>query len=312
MASGLSSVRLPKVWSVVELTGHVAEARAEFRVRRLRDPLEDHHRLFPEANAAASWVIRHLDGLLGLPADQLLLSQTVGDRNRFAALRCLAAVPISSDDLDTLVDARVSASALRRDKELADRVVRLVRTCIDPMRFPWLEEERLGTPEELRASILSTAVLLTASAVQAGRRGDEREGLEGMVANLLGQAGYQQAHAPRRIRSVADFPPAGQFLRSCHFGGHNGDFIVRLRDMRIMALECKASNSEVNGFKRLNKEVVVDASDWYQQFGRANVVAAAALRGVFKAANVAAAQEAGVYLFWSHRPDDLRDFLTHA
>ena len=77
----------------------------------------------------------------------------------------------------------------------------------------------------------------------------------------------------------------------------------------MLALECKASNSEVNSFKRLNKEVVGDAKDWVTRFGKNVVVPAAALQGVFKATNVESAQDTPVYMFWGHRLNDLTAFI---
>ena len=35
-------------------------------------------------------------------------------------------------------------------------------------------------------------------------------------------------------------------------GEHNADLVVGLHDERILALECKASNSEINSRKRIN------------------------------------------------------------
>lgn len=100
-------------------------------------------------------------------------------------------------------------------------------------------------------------------------------------------------------------------MTTCKFGGHNADFVVGLQDGRILAIECKASNSEVNGYKRLNKEVVVDAGDWIRKFGENNVIAAAVLRGVFNPENVEQAQNQGVYIFWWHRIRALERFLEN-
>ena len=100
--------------------------------------------------------------------------------------------------------------------------------------------------------------------------------------------------------------------QTCKLGGHNADLVVRLFDGRLLPIECKASNSEVNGYKRLNKEVVVDAKDWSRRYGSDTVIPAAALRGVFKASNVVEAQREGVYIFWWHRMDALAKFLAAA
>jgi len=87
------------------------------------------------------------------------------------------------------------------------------------------------------------------------------------------------------------------------------DFVIGLKHGRMLALEAKASNSEINSRKRLNKEVVVDAQHLQDHFGT-QVVSAAALRGVFKPEYVAAAQSTPLIIFWSHRLDDLKTFLS--
>ncbi|WP_180288558.1 XamI family restriction endonuclease [Variovorax sp. 54] len=237
----------------------------------------------------------------------------VANKEQYAALRSLAAVPISVDDLETLLDASLNKTAIRQNQELANKLSELIRACLDPKRFPWVIEAREATDEEIAAAKLATTVVTAISAVQAGRRGDESKALEGKVKEILIAADYVEVkRRPGGIKQIAHFPDPGSFMRQCPFGGHNADFVIRLKDGRVLALECKASNSEVNGFKRLNKEVVVDARDWHQEFGKSSVVASAALRGVFKPANVASAQEQDVFIFWWHSMESLADFLTTA
>ena len=311
MALNPDPPRLPVAWSDGQIVADARAAREEFRQRRMAGPLEDYEREFPVAKAAADVVVAELEALLALPANREMLAAAVANKAQYSALRSLAAVPISEDDLRTLVDATVTRTAVRANQQLADDLVRLLRASLDPKRFPWIAAGRPATDEERAAAQLATAVLAGVSAVQAGRRGLESNSLEGRIAGLLQAAGYLQVKKPAGgIKHMAHLPQPGQFVRTCRFGTHNADFVVRLRDERILALECKASNSEVNGFKRLNKEVVVDAGDWYRQFGHSSVIAAAALRGVFKPANVMAAQAEGVFLFWWHRMDDLADFVA--
>ena len=95
-------------------------------------------------------------------------------------------------------------------------------------------------------------------------------------------------------------------------GSDNADLIVRLDDDRLLAIECKGSNSEINSRKRLNKEAVHNARAWLGRFGSDQVVPAVALQGVFNARYVAEAQETPMAIFWGHRLDDLKTFLTGA
>lgn len=343
---------LPELASLEQIQDDCRQARAEFRSRRLLDPLKDYNDVYPEAVDAAAFVIDALGCLLvgpGAPgamrpggagagavagitmdlfdslpaeddsgadaqagADAELLSSIVSHKLQFQALRALAAPPISEDDLDTLLDARVNKTAVRRNQALADDIGRLLLSALDPHRFPWVLQDRPPTEVERHTAIMATAVLISMNTVYTRRRSDERDQLEGRLEQLLIDKGYTRAPAPRGgIADVGMLPPRGVFMRQCKLGKHNADLVVMLWDGRLLAVECKASNSTVNGEKRLNKEVVADAGDWYEQFGRSNLVAAA-LRGVFKPAKVREAQEQGVYLFWWHRIDALADFLDRA
>lgn len=87
---------------------------------------------------------------------------------------------------------------------------------------------------------------------------------------------------------------------------------MRLNDGRLLAIECKGSNSEINSRKRLNKEAAQNARAWNARFGSDQIVPAAALQGVFKARYVAAAQDTPMAIFWSHRLDDLRELIAGA
>lgn len=330
LAPGVPPSRaLPELASLERIQDDCREARAEFRSRRLLDPLKDYNSVYPEAVEAATRVIDALDRLLVGPgigragqtmdlfgevhgADAELLSAIVGHKLQCQALRALAAPPISEDDLDTLLDARVNKTAVRKHQVLADEIGRLLLAALDPHRFPWVLQRRAPTESERHTAIMSTAVLISMNTVYTRRRSDERDQLEGRLEQLLIDKGYTRAPAPRGgIADVGMLPPRGVFMRQCKLGKHNADLVVMLWDGRLLAVECKASNSTVNGEKRLNKEVVADAGDWYEQFGRSNLVAAA-LRGVFKPGKVMEAQAQGVYLFWWHRIDALADFLDRA
>lgn len=85
---------------------------------------------------------------------------------------------------------------------------------------------------------------------------------------------------------LTDASQSGKFMIGCTVGEHNADIVARLADGRVLALECKASNSEINSRKPINKEVAVDAGSWVRQFGEQNVVPAAVIQGVFNPGSV--------------------------
>jgi hypothetical protein len=85
--------------------------------------------------------------------------------------------------------------------------------------------------------------------------------------------------------------------------------VVGLYDRRVLAMECKASNSQLNSYKRVNHEALGKAQKWLAQFGKNGTVPAALLSGVFNPANLESAQHGGLNLFWSHRLSDLAEFI---
>ena len=76
-----------------------------------------------------------------------------------------------------------------------------------------------------------------------------------------------------------------------------------------MPVECKASNSAVNSFKRINHEAVGKARAWLDEFGSRQIVPSAVISGVFSSANLDTAQNEGLTIIWSHRLKDLVDFI---
>ena len=231
------------------------------------------------------------------------------------AFRYLGAPPISTDDLETLAEGRLSASSASVDGEHSERFLSVIRAILDPGRFPWLAAGRPARAAERSAATLATTALIASQRVQALRRGDEKAAMEGAVKGLLVGLGWQQANA-RSAKGVqkliTDAPAERSFLTQTNLGTDNADVIVRLDDGRLLAIECKGSNSEINSRKRLNKEAVQNARAWLTGFGADQVVPAVALQGVFKARYVAEAQDTPMAVFWGHRLDDLKSFLAAA
>lgn len=109
---------------------------------------------------------------------------------------------------------------------------------------------------------------------------------------------------------VSEGPRPGEvFRRETRVAGTKADVVLGLFDGRIMCLECKVSNSEVNSYKRLNHEVIDKVAKWTGEFGR-QCVPGAVLKGCFKASNLVSAQGEGAFLFWSSSLDSLVDFVN--
>jgi Holliday junction resolvase len=303
------SVNRGRIWTDEEILSDCKESTRLFRLRRMNEPLADYLAEFTGARAAADYVVDSLPQLLGTPTDRHLLAGIIKNPAFNTALRYLTAPPISADDLDTVLCRSLSATAIRNDQEFAEELVELVRQTIDPKRFPWLSTGAPPTAEELQIAKVASTVAATIQRVQTKRRGDEKSELEGSVVSLLDALNFTRVATPRgSIMHAEDLPKAGEYMVSATLGNDNGDCIIGLYDRRRLALECKSSNSGVNSRKRLNKEVIKDAEHWAAQFG-AQVLTAAALRGVFKPEYVQDAQNTPVMIIWEHRLDDLERFI---
>ncbi len=308
--------RKPANWSPAEIEFECARARADFRLRRLDAPKIDYENEFDAIKGAVEFVIAKLPELTRTAPSPELLAAICANPAKFTALRYLLAPPISEDDLDTLLDTKVSPTAIRKSATLAADLSALIKTGLDTKRFPWLKSDAKPAASAVKAANLATTVAAAIQRVQTRRRGDEREHLEGAVQNLLLiDLKFIQAPAPKGSITLGNFrqaaPKAGEFMRGATLGADNGDFVIGLPNNIILAIECKSSNSEINSRKRLNKEVVKNANGWTGNFGKL-VIAGAALRGVFKPQYVITAQETPVAIFWGHRLSDLAVFIRAA
>lgn len=222
-----------------------------------------------------------------------------------AAMRYLIAPLISADDLDTLVEGRTRNKRL--SPELAERVLRLVSNGLDPMRYPWLAEGRAPVAGERATAIDWTTGVWASEQVRTARKTESSRRQEAAVADVLRAAGYEHS-AKRRVTSL-DEMPRGSFGGEAVLAGAKADVPVRLHDGRLLAIECKVSNSAVNSVKRLLRETGGKARTWREAYGQ-QVVPAAVLSGVFKLNDLLAAQESHrIALFWETDLSPLRVFL---
>ena len=229
--------------------------------------------------------------------------QFLADPKLFGAFRYLAGPPISGDDLKTVAEVQsLNATQLRDDPEAVQRIISVVRMGMDRRRFPWVREERDPTEAEKKAAILASAALMATQRVGMDRRSKGKQSQEGMVSGVLTGVGLVEV-ASRKVLTLTDAPEPGQFCGESYLGNRKADFLVRLWDHRIMAIECKVSNSATNSVKRLNNDAAAKAVEWLKDFGILQVVPAAVLSGVYKLHNLEDAQHRGLALFWAH---DLR------
>jgi hypothetical protein len=300
-------MRMPIVWPNDQLGTDSDIAASHFREERLAvsDAWETHYR---QAREKFEDVFRELNDLNpGAITDESLAG--VYRLGLGEALRYLAGPPISDDDLKVIAEAdSIAPNVLARNPEALRRVFNVIERVIDSHRFPWVLKGTPPTKQQREAALLASSVLLAAQRIATERRNDGKEMQETKVKEYLSHLGFSEAPAAP-INTIMQGPQSLQFCSECQLGDRKADVVVRLHDTRLMAIECKVSNSATNSVKRLNNDAAVKATYWLTQFGVRQVVPAAALAGVFKVLNLEQAQQRGLALFWSHDLEKLGAFI---
>jgi len=297
----------PARWTIDELADDAAISSAQFRDERLAvsDSWSNHYQ---SARAKFDLLFNKLNDLNPSAITDSNLADTYGS-GLGEALRYLAGPPISDDDLQIIahVDS-IAPGILKKDPEALRKVFGVIERVIDPFRFPWMESGTAPTPQQKEAALLASSVLLAAQRIATERRMEGKDGQEKKVKDYLRTLGFSEV-APATINTIVKGPQPMQFCAECQLGERKADVVVRLHDTRLMALECKVSNSSTNSVKRLNNDAAVKAEYWLKVFGTSQVVPVAMLAGVFKVMNLEQAQTRGLSLFWSHGLEKLGEFI---
>jgi hypothetical protein len=221
--------------------------------------------------------------------------------------RYITAPPTSEDDLNTLAGGRVTGRR-RITLDLAARAADVVKAACDPIRFPWVDELREPTRTERRTALMWTAGVWAIESLRTLRRGESSRQQEAAVVLGLDGIGWRMSDL-RQISTLDDLP-RGDYSREALLARSKCDIPIRLKDGRLLALECKVSNSEINSVKRLNREVGGKADQWRGAFGE-QVIPGAVLSGVFKLRNLVEAQDRQrIAIFWEHDLDALLNFVA--
>ena len=299
--------KTPPRWSIDQLTYDAAFSIAQFRDERLEvsDAWTTHYQA---ARAKFEALFQTLGDLQSADATDDSLTE-VYRQNLLEALRYLAGPPISEDDLQVIADVRsLSPAMLRRNPEMSRRVFAVIRRVIDPHRFPWVSADSPPSAQQRDAALLASSVLLATQRIATDRRNTGKKRQEARVKDYLRNLNFTEA-APVPIDTLVNGPQSGQFCGECLLGERKADVVVRLHDTRLMAIECKVSNSATNSVKRLNNDAAAKAEYWLDRFGTLQVVPAAVLSGVFNVINLEQAQRGRLALFWSHALGQLGAFI---
>src|ERR1017187_478770 len=281
----------PPLWTLEQFTQGVERGIEIFRDERLNEAREDYSSHFNEAQSA-------VEDLLELSTDLATLTQTAGsavaDAGYLGALRSLAAPPVSFDDLETL--SGVAGPDFENQWPI---VVGTILALVDTHRFPWVVDGREPTEAERRAAVVSTAAQIAARRILTARANESKNAQEELVKAALRAAGFDEVR-PRVISTLRTAPRPGEFCGESMLGSRKADLVVSLWDDRILAIECKVSNSKINSVKRIKNDAAVKAKLWIQEFGDRFIVPAAVIAGVYHPPNLLSAQQDGLTIWWSH------------
>lgn len=297
----------PRRWTLAELAQDAELSANAFR----SDRLGNSDAWAAQYNAAYEKFSLLFEKLGNLGSGTLTDGQLadVYDARLGEALRYLAGPPVSDDDLRVIADvASLAPGVLKKRPDELRKVYEVIERIIDPFRFPWVASGASPTEQQRQTALTASAVLLAAQRLATERRHDGKEGQETRVKNYLCDMGFDEVPTAA-IHTLVKGPQTMQFCAECQLGDRKADVVIRLHDTRLMAIECKVSNSATNSVKRLNNDAAVKADYWLKQFGTAQVVPAAMLSGVFKVLNLEQAQSRGLSLFWSHDLSKLTEFI---
>ena len=296
----------PPRWTVEDFERDRTHAIEIFRRIRLEEPLEAYLDLFDRYQGIFEDLMETTVDLTELRKNGL---QVLTDDKLMEAFRYLAGPPISKDDLTTLAEtASITKKRLREDNELAKRVIDLVLIALDRRRFAWVAENREPMEPEKTAAVLASAALIATQRLGTSRRHESKRSQEQQIEDALLHVGFKKVPT-RAVETLPHAPGLGEFCGESMFGTRKADFLVRLWDQRVMALECKVSNSYLNSVKRLNNDAAAKAEAWRRDFGETQVVPAAVISGVYKLDKLEEAQRRGLTVFWAHSLIEMVDWI---
>lgn len=282
-------------WSDDEL-----ENDRQFSIQRFIDERLDEYRqpyvaIFQNYKERVRKLLDETDDLQNLEPDTFLKQPELAEPARY-----IGSPPVSKDDLETLSGGSVFVKNI--DEEVAEEMCEVLESVSDPYRFEWLEENRNPEEHEKEKAIEWTAGLWCVQQVRTQRRTESSQEQENAAKEFLRSQGLEE-HNIKRLNEIDELP-VGQFSGETDIGGSKCDIPIRVTEEKLLAIECKVSNSEVNSIKRLLHEVGDKKEDWKSELGE-DVITAALLKGVFKQKHLKQAQEKGITIFWTH---DLEKF----
>lgn len=288
------------------------KACAESRQRYLdsRDPQQaalDWQEALHEARGVVADALRASDNLRDIAA-----ALTVSGRHMLA-FRQLLSPPLSQDQFKLICQSWPKSSE-KSGRPVSANVALAVAEAVHRWRSrrltPWIEADRAPAAAEIDSLLLAAATLIALQRLATARRNRIAREQEEAVTEVLTGMGWQRL--PSRVIDQRAQVPAKHFMHKTRFAsGPNEnqevDIACGLGGTVVLAMECKVTNDETNSVKRVN-DVLKKAAAWKHHWGNF-VQPAAMLQGVLKSDDVQRLLDAGVQVFWSHRPDVFAEWI---
>lgn len=195
---------------------------------------------------------------------------------------------------------------------------------LDDERFPWISAKRASKRAERDQAVGITAKLWADQKAKTASRTSYSKAQERRTQQALEKAGLvhvSRREIRKRLKALGDNPSLGLTVSNWSDALHRGEYTdelklagskcdvpARLPDGRLLPIECKVSNSELNSIKRLMRETGGKHSKWRNTLG-SDLATGAVLAGTFKMIHLNEAQEEGMLLFFEHRLNSLTAFI---
>ena len=300
----------PKRFTRMELAESAAIAGEHFKQTRT-DAEASTAAFYDSAFDTAYAEIEHVLSTTGQLSNLEAMAAQLFEEGYLDVLRYMERPTVSSDDFKKLSETNTTAKGRLSQPGNAALAMEYLLRNLNTRVFPWFGSGVDPTESELNAAKHAVAALVADQKTKTMLRNKQSQSQEEAVRRaLIDGAGYRMVKA-RDFRMLSDGPKPGEiFHKETSIDGVKADVVFGLYDGRIMALECKVSNTAVNSYKRLNHETVDKIVKWNRMFGSNGIVGGCVLQGVFAVDNLELAQKAGVAIFWSANLKELVDFVA--
>lgn len=227
-------------------------------------------------------------------------------------LRFLPALPVSEHDLRAQLHELTKPGQALHDVPATRQPAAFIRLLLQTEPDARLRGERALKPRDRHEIVRVIGRAMHAQEMATLLRNRLAHLQEQELRDRIAKVGFAM-RATGTMTSASDLPAGFFTTREVRIrtaaGTSKADCVVRPAAHVIVPIECKVSGSDLNGHKRLVKEVGDKASEWRSALRDVEVVPVAVIGGYFKPADALTAQAKGVAVVWDHDLDRLTAYL---